>query len=308
MSDVEASTALWSRNGAAMDRAFAELSDELQRIVGQNGGTTIKARGEGDSHFAVFDRASSAARAAVELQRRRAAVDWPVARLALHTAEAEPCDGDYLGAMVNHTARLRAAAHGRQTLCSRVVADLIRGTAALDVRSLGTHRVRDVPDQVELFQVSGVGAPDDFPPPRTEDVAATPIMAFVVVDQVGSRRRVEAAPGDLAEWQGGVYRALRSAADARDGRFFKFVGDGCLVAFDDPVAAVGFAREVCESALEFRAAVSAGLTEIVEGEPSSLALWEAATHIGDAETGTVWTSPVIDALMRGTTAGCLTTT
>jgi class 3 adenylate cyclase len=65
MTDVEGSTDLWQRYGAAMDRALIRLDADIHRVVRRHDGAVIKSRGEGDSHFAVFDRASSAICAAV---------------------------------------------------------------------------------------------------------------------------------------------------------------------------------------------------------------------------------------------------
>lgn len=297
MSDVVASTRLWSDHGAAMDAALARLSDDIRRHVEAHGGVVVQARGEGDSHFAAFPRASSAALAAVALQRARRETAWPTVRIALHAAEVDPVGGDYLGAEVNRAARLRSSAHGGQTVCSRGVAAFVDGVEGLHVSSLGLHRVRDVPGWVELFQVSGSGEAERFPPPKTEDISAAPLMTFVAVDQAASSARASAAPGGLAEWQGGLYRTLRDAADARDGRFFKFVGDGCLVGFEDPLTAVDFAERLGATGLGLRAAVAVGRTEVVEGEPASPAIWEAVRHAGTPEPGGVWLSPLVRALV-----------
>ena len=64
----------------------------------------VKARGEGDSHFAVFSEASGALAAAAALQRR---TDTRLSvRAAVIIGEAQPHDGDYLGPVVNHGARI----------------------------------------------------------------------------------------------------------------------------------------------------------------------------------------------------------
>ena len=57
------------------------------------GGRLLKARGEGDSHFAVFEQAQSGVSAAMQIARNPAAEAWatqqfPWVRMALHTGTA----------------------------------------------------------------------------------------------------------------------------------------------------------------------------------------------------------------------------
>ncbi|HUR78928.1 MAG TPA: adenylate/guanylate cyclase domain-containing protein [Acidimicrobiales bacterium] len=301
MSDVEGSTDLWQRFGSTMDHALARLDEDVHRAVADAGGAVIKSRGEGDSHFAVFDRASSGVRAAVELQRMRMSVPWPVVRIAIHAGEAEAGDGDYVGAMVNRTARLRSAAHGGQILCSRVIADLAEGLAPIVLKSLGTHRIRDTVAPMELFQVCAPGIGDAFPPPLTLEFEASVVMTVVIVDRVHSTRSVR-LNGGTPDWQAPLLRTLRCAAQSRDGRFLKLLGDGCMVAFEDPRVALEFARSVCEQpALALRAAVTAGVVDVVEGELSGIPVFEAGQSVRDASVGEIRIAPVVHALMGAET-------
>lgn len=301
MSDVESSTTLWLRHREAMDRAVIDLDASVCEVVARRGGTVIHARGEGDSHFAVFDRPSSAVLAAVDLQRARSNAAWPKVRIAVHTAEASPIGDDYLGACVNAAARIRATAHGGQVVSSRVTAELAADTVGdegVELRSLGTHRLRDVPLPIELFQACGPGLQTEFPPLATLDTRATALMAIVVIDQVGSRERVR-REGPPAAWQGALFRRLRAACRSHDGRFVKLTGDGCVAAFEDPRAALALARELCaDGQLSLRAAVTAGVIEVVEGELSGEAVFEAFISIDGVPPGDVWTSPVVSALVN----------
>lgn len=300
MSDVESSTALWLRHRVAMDGAMVELDRAVRDVVVRHGGVSIQSRGEGDSHFAAFGQPSAAVLAAVDLQRVRAAVAWPKVRVAVHTAEAVPVDGDYLGASVNATARLRATAHGGQVVCSRTVADLASDAltlAGIDLRSLGNHRLRDLPAPVELFQACAAGIPRDFPPLVSLDLQATALMAIAVVDQVGSMQRVR-SEGHPAIWQRDLFRRFRTAAYDHDGRFVKLVGDGCMAAFEDPRSALAFASELCGDAhLSVCAAVTAGLIEVVEGELSGEAVFDAFSGTHGLAPGTLWASPVVYSLI-----------
>ena len=55
-------------------------------------------------------------------------------RMGVHAGEATERDGDWFGAEVNRTARVMAAAHGGQILCTEVVGDQVRGD--LSARSI----------------------------------------------------------------------------------------------------------------------------------------------------------------------------
>ena len=128
--DVEGSTRLWEQSPAAMGEALARHDALIEGIVEHHGGALVRPRGEGDSRFAVFARASDAVAAAAEVQRALHAEPWPTptplrVRAALHTGDAELRQGDYYGTAVNRCARLRAAAHGGQALLSSATHGLV---------------------------------------------------------------------------------------------------------------------------------------------------------------------------------------
>jgi class 3 adenylate cyclase len=283
-----------------MNDMLDDLDADIHATVERHGGTVIKARGEGDSHFAVFARATSGVLAAVELQRSRVATGGPKVRAAVNLGEAEPRAGDYRAEVVNRTARLRSAAHGGQIVCSRAVRDLASGLDGVTFLLLGLHRLRDHAEPVELFQVCAEGLPAQFPPPATLDMAATSLMVVVAVDHVGSRARFADEPDGLAKWQGPLFRAFRHAAHSHDGRFLKLVGDGCLAAFDGPRPALAFAESLCADAdLGVRASVAAGMVEVVEGELTGAAVFVAWAGVRRADVGSVWVAPVVQSLLAG---------
>jgi class 3 adenylate cyclase len=298
MTDVEASTLQWQDNPARMDRDLAILDTEICDTVSRHGGVVITARGEGDSHFAVFERASAAVQAAVELQRARATSRRPSVRLAVHAGEADCRAGNYYGTTVNVAARIRSAAHGGQILVSRVVADLAGRVEGLSFRGLGAHRLRDLACPVELYQVCAAGIPAEFPAPITADNAASPLMAVVLVDQHNGSVRIESE--GLVSWFEPLVKAFRAAAERHDGRFVKVVGDGCFAAFDDPRRAIAFAGDLCGmSELNLRAAVGAGLVEVVEGELVSAVLPQIASQVQRVDPGSLWVAPIVAELLAG---------
>src|SRR5215213_4697630 len=129
--DIEGSTQLWERYPEQARVALARHDQLIEEAVGRHGGSVVRPRGEGDSRFAVFSRATDAVIAAAAMQQAVYSERWPTpaplqVRLALHTGEADLREGDYYGTAVNRCARLRSAAHGGQVLLSQATAELVR--------------------------------------------------------------------------------------------------------------------------------------------------------------------------------------
>src|SRR5690242_5964229 len=80
MTDVERSTRLWQEDAAAMAAAIARHDAIVEETIASNRGRLIKARGEGDSTFSVFNSAEDAARAAVRLQLAIQSEPWKLSR------------------------------------------------------------------------------------------------------------------------------------------------------------------------------------------------------------------------------------
>ena len=161
LTDIEGSTRLWKTHAEAMAAAVPIHDSLLCDAVGRHGGLRPVEQGEGDSAVAVFSRASDAVAAALEAQLALSAQAWPDGlhlrvRIALNTAEAPLGDeGSSFGVALNRCARLRAIAHGGQTLVSRAVHDLVvdglpDGVGLVDV---GLHRLRDLGRPERVFAV-----------------------------------------------------------------------------------------------------------------------------------------------------------
>jgi predicted ATPase/class 3 adenylate cyclase len=169
--DVEGSTRLWQRYRDAMGRALARHDALIEQVVARRSGMLVRPRGEGDSRFAVFARASDAVAAASDIQTAMLREPWPLpvplrVRVGVHTGEADLRAGDYYGPAVNHCARLRAAAHGGQVLVSGVTADLVREAlaAGLTLRDLGEYQLKDLERPEHVWQLVHPQLPADFPP------------------------------------------------------------------------------------------------------------------------------------------------
>jgi len=164
--DIEGSTRLWELDVEGTRSAIARHDAVVTGIIASHNGVVVRSRGEGDSWFGVFTRASDAVTAAATIQRAITEERWsspsPLrVRIAVHTGETELRDGDYYGPEVNRCARIRALAEGGQTLVSEVTANLVRRSlpAGLALHQLGVHRLKDIqhPERVfELLQTAGV--------------------------------------------------------------------------------------------------------------------------------------------------------
>jgi predicted ATPase/DNA-binding SARP family transcriptional activator len=176
MTDIEGSTTLWQRLGEAFRATLASHHEHLRQAFGAHGGHEVKELGDG--FLVVFSRAGDALAAAVAAQQAidTALSDVPLrVRMALHTGDVQPEEGDYHGFVIHHAQRLLAAGHGGQILCSDVTAALLRGDLRPGVQliDLGVYRLRDVAAPERLTQVEYAGmTPPQFPPLKAEPAYA----------------------------------------------------------------------------------------------------------------------------------------
>ena len=170
--DIEGSTALLSRLGDQYGAALSAHHAVLRAaIVGWHG---HEIRTEGDSFFAVFESAGNAMRCCLAAQRALAGHDWPDAvavrvRMGLHSGEPTRHNGEYIGLDVHRAARIAAAAHGGQVVLSEATRLLVvpRLPAGVSVRDLGFHRLKDIGVPERVYQLTGPGLQEQFPPLRS---------------------------------------------------------------------------------------------------------------------------------------------
>ena len=256
--DIEGSTRLV----AALGDAYIDLHHAHQRIVRAaitaHDGHEIST--EGDSFFAVFERAPDGARAAVAIERGLAAHPWPAGgavrvRIGLHTGQGIRGGDNYLGLDVHRGARIAAAGHGGQVLLSeaahdRTAADL---PAGVSLRDLGRHRLRDVGVE-HLWQLDIPGLPGEYGALRTLEAHPSNLPAEVapLIDREAERERLTALIGSSSlvtvTGPGGIGKSRLATAVARallpglpDGAFHVDAAamDSAAMLADELVRAVG---------------------------------------------------------------------
>jgi predicted ATPase len=162
----------------------------------------------GDGIAAVFSSAPHAVAAAVDVQLRFVVEPWadagPIrARMALHTDEGRMrAPGEYMNQPLNRCARLMATAHGGQVLLSDTTATLTRGRLpeGAQLVGLGEHRLRDLAEPMQVFQLTHPDLPREFPPIRSLD-ALPGNLAPQLTSFVGRDEELSRIAKALEEWR-----------------------------------------------------------------------------------------------------------
>lgn len=230
--DIEGSTELLLRLG---DLRYADVLKEHQQLLRQAfaAGHGHEIDTQGDAFLVAFARTKDAVTAAVAGQRALAVHAWPHGtslrvRMGLHTGAPVSESGSYVGLDVHRAARICAAGHGGQILLSDAVRGLITRDLPPDVqlRDLGTHRLKDLKEPEHLLQVVHPDLPADFPPLRSLDARPNnlPIQLTSFIGRAPEiaevRRLLSAARLVTLTGAGGAGKtrlALQAAADEVEG-------------------------------------------------------------------------------------------
>ncbi len=171
--DIEGSTRLWNERPARMADALARHDEILAEAVEQAGGTVFKHTGDGA--IGVFARAAEAAEAAEHAQRRLAETEWETpdelrVRMAIDVGDVDVRNGDYFGPPLNRCARILGAANGGQVVLSSSAFDELSSGhhPGVQIKQLGTHRLRGLGAVERLAQLVFVGLPAEFPDLETD--------------------------------------------------------------------------------------------------------------------------------------------
>ena len=243
-SDIEGSTDLSRRHGAAYGDLRAEHRRLLRESFGAHGGHEVDA--EGDAFFVVFERAIDAVAAAVAAQRALAAADVVRVRMGLHTTEPHLHADGYVGVGVSRAARICAAAHGGQIVLSQATAGVIEDheLPGVGMRDLGDHYLKDIPRPQRLFQIDADGVLSDFPPLGTR-AAAGSVATLLFVDLAGWRRVMRELGDDGAGAAAAAYhRIVAEVASANDGSLVERAADRTMCVFSSAKNAIAAAAAI----------------------------------------------------------------
>ena len=155
--DVEGSTTLLHELGA---EAYAAALAEHRRIVREASAAEdgVEVDTQGDAFFVAFPTAPGALQAAHAITERLDSGPIRV-RMGLHTGEPLLTEEGYVGADVHFAARVAGSGHGGQVVLSKATAEL----ASTELTDLGEHRLKDIAEPVQIFQLGS----ERFPPLKT---------------------------------------------------------------------------------------------------------------------------------------------
>jgi predicted ATPase len=210
LTDVEGSTRMMEQDQDLARALLAEHDALVAHRTAAHRGRFVRDRSEGDSAFLVFDDPVAAVRCALDLQRDlrdRAASGPPLrVRMGLHAGRPHRRGQQLYGPVVNRCGAVRNLGHGGQVLLSSAVARLIDGTAGVQLRDLGEHRLKGLNDRERISQAIADDLPSAFPPLRSPDL---------------QRHNLPVAPPGFVEVDGAVDSVV---ADARASRLLTLVG------------------------------------------------------------------------------------
>ena len=184
-SDIEGSTRLLTQLGAQYGEALSVqrsiMRDEVRTGMAPRSVPKETASSSSSPQQQMRQRALAA-------QRRLALHDWPDGamvrvRMGLHTGQPTRLESDYVGMDVHRAARIASAAHGGQIVVSATTAQLIADQSPeLQLKDLGWHRLKDIPEPERILQLVADELPQEFPAlkslgtPTNLPPAPTPII------------------------------------------------------------------------------------------------------------------------------------
>ena len=259
-SDIEDSTIHLRRLGQA---AFATVRSDHHRLLREavtaHGGREVDTAGDG--FFVAFESAREAVAAAVDAQVALTTFTWPAdaevrVRMGLHTAEPHVGEEGYVGVGVHRAARICDAARGGQILVSNATAGIIEdtGLAGVDLVDLGEYRLKGLPREQRLFQLTVLTLQSKFGPPRTLDADANVPGAgtFVHTDLVGWRNVIQVLGDEETAAVTADYHVTVSAVvEANNGMVLERIADTVLAVFRSASDGVQAAAAIREAVRDF---------------------------------------------------------
>lgn len=200
--DIEGSTRLATELDERWPPILARHHALMREAISAHDGVEVMT--EGDAFFVVFRAPAAAVGAAAEAQRLLENESWPQGgevhvRMGVHTGEAVLGGDNYVGLDVHRAARVASAGHGGQVLMSESTRVLVDRALPEDVelKDLGSHRLKDLPTPEHIYQLVIGGLQADFPPIKSLD-ARPNNLPMPVTTFVGRERQIEEVKARLA--------------------------------------------------------------------------------------------------------------
>ncbi|HVE94593.1 MAG TPA: adenylate/guanylate cyclase domain-containing protein, partial [Acidimicrobiales bacterium] len=235
--DIEGSTRLLHELGDTYAEVLARHHEILQAAIDAHDGHVFGT--EGDAFAVAFARPEAALAAALDAQRGLAAERWHEGaavrvRMGVHTGPVVVNATGYVGMALHETARISSTGHGGQVVVSaeteRLSFDLPPGAS---FTRLGRHRLKDVPEPAELFQLAHKELHAAFPPLRAlpDAVSNLPELRTTFLGRTEELEAVRVAlgaarivtvvgPGGAGKTRLATEAARRFIGEVRDGVWF----------------------------------------------------------------------------------------
>jgi adenylate cyclase len=136
------------RGDEAGARLAAGLTGMVDRVASDHRGTPVKWLGDGV--MVSFRDAEPAVRATLRIVERAPDVGLP-AHAGIAAGPVVVQDGDYFGRTVNMASRIASGAEAGQTLVTRLVAELARGSE-LSFREVGPVELKGFSERIPVFE------------------------------------------------------------------------------------------------------------------------------------------------------------
>jgi len=150
--DASGSCRITRDNENAALHSIGRDMNDIRRLLKEFSGNLCSFRGDG--LLVTFGSASSAVRCGIAIQNRLLSEAHPLKfRIGIHVGDTISVDGQPMGDSVNVAARIESMAEPGGILVSRPVYEALRGPTNFRFVSIGTPYLKNIGDDLELFQV-----------------------------------------------------------------------------------------------------------------------------------------------------------
>lgn len=275
--DVVGSTTAFTRFGEEYVAALRRMHDTIAATAVRHGGVVVST--EGDGAFLAFGTAGSAIDALCELQRGFEGADEDGLALRIragaHAGDARPIGDEYVSLVVHHAARVAATAGAGQVIVSEHVQDELDRPRG---ERLGAFALKDIPEPVVLWRVTGDSSPPRATPALRTNVAA-PRTAFIgrTVD-LAELRELLAVPGPVTITGPGGLGKSRLAAEFAHAAVDEWAGGIWLA----ELAPVHSADQLADAVAAVLGVESRGLAAELQRRGELVLVLDGCEHLVDA--------------------------